>query len=114
MLQRQLRIAAAMFLLGVMIILLYDIIIASRDSRKKKTFVKIIEDFIFWQISAGAVFYVIYTLNEGIIRGYEIAACFFGMILTHVTVGRKLIKGLKYLFFHCRIKLRILFDRFNR
>ena len=114
MLQRQLRTAASMFLLGVIIILLYDIIIASRDSRRKKTSVKLFEDLIFWQMSAGTVFYVIYNLNEGIIRGYEIAACFFGMILTHVTVGRKLIKGLKNLFFHCRIKLRILFDRFNR
>ena len=93
--------------------LLYDIIIAARDVRGKKILTRMLEDFVFWQMCAGGLFYFLYTLNEGIIRGYELAAFFFGMILFQNATGRKMTKGLKKYYIRYRIKIRILFDRFN-
>ena len=114
MIRQQLGLVSTLFLIGVLSVFVYDVLIASRDIKGRSIFVKALEDLIFWCSLAVVVFYTIYVLNEGVIRGYELAALFSGMLLFQYSVGKNITKSLKKLFIRCRIKLRIVFTKLNR
>ena len=49
-------------------------------------------DFLFWETAAVILFYVIYRINGGEIRGYAVISLFLGMILFWWAIGKKLLE----------------------
>lgn len=85
----QFRYVLASFLWGAFLMFLYDFILVHRGKKKTGKVRLLIEDWMFWGISAIFVFQMIFALNNGILRSFFVAAFLLGMISY-----RKLVKNI--------------------
>lgn len=70
------------FLLGAVLIFLYEVMQVLRRMKVPKERTRNIQDIFYWCIVAVATFFLLYRCNGGIIRGFAIAGVGIGMILT--------------------------------
>lgn len=77
---------------GIIIGLIFDIFRISRKTIKTIDFITIIEDFIFWILTAIILLYSIFTFNNGEIRWFIFIATIIGFILYIITVSSYIIK----------------------
>ena len=91
MIRQELVLMLIMVLAGMLIMLLYDLLIVIRETVQRILLWNIIEDFVYWICAAIGTFYVIYRINEGIIRGYAIASLVVGAILFQWSIGGRLV-----------------------
>lgn len=76
----QSRYVLASFMWGVFLMFLYDFILVHRSRKKVGRIRMLIEDWIFWGLSAVFVFQMIFALNNGILRSFFVVAFLLGMI----------------------------------
>lgn len=93
MIRQQILLVTMSFAIGMIVVFLYDLLIIIREILGMGKIMRGLTDFIFWEASAVALFIITYRINEGIIRGYAVAALFFGMILFWWSVGARLLAG---------------------
>ena len=93
MIRQQIALVAMSFAFGMIIVFLYDLLIIIREILGMGRIMRGLTDFLFWEASAAALFMITYRINEGIIRGYAIAALFLGMILFWWSVGARFLAG---------------------
>lgn len=68
---------------GTIILLAYDVLRILRRIIKHSSIILAIEDIIFWIVTSVFIFAMMYTLNNGIIRGFSIMGVSIGMVLYH-------------------------------
>lgn len=81
----------ACFLLGVLLMLLYDILRIGRIVVPHHYAVTGVEDLLYWLTVAVSAFLMLYKGNDGIIRWYAIAAIIVGMLLFNTGISRFLV-----------------------
>lgn len=92
MIRQQILLAAASFAGGMIIVLFYEILIILREVFCTGKIIQAVTDFLYWETAAVCLFYVIYKINGGEIRGYAIAALFAGMLFFWWAFGKKLLE----------------------
>lgn len=79
-------------LLGTGMFLLYDCLRILRRVIPHGTIWIGIEDFLYWMVCTAAVFVMLYTQNDGKIRGYAIGGVVVGMLLYYGLLSRFVIR----------------------
>ena len=69
------------FLLGVLMMISYDVIRIFRRLIPHGTAAVAVEDILYWLICGVSIFRMLYLENSGAIRGFAIAAVVLGMLL---------------------------------
>lgn len=69
------------FLLGVLMMIAYDVIRIFRRLIPHGTAAVAVEDILYWLICGVNIFCMLYLENSGAIRGFAIAAVVLGMLL---------------------------------
>ena len=82
-------------LVGGWLMRVYDLFRVLRLMVKHSSFVRGIEDFLFWIFAGVVTFMLLYELNDGGVRMYAVAGVFAGMILYDKIVSRFLFAALK-------------------
>ncbi|NLK27498.1 MAG: hypothetical protein GX306_04035 [Clostridiales bacterium] len=76
---------------GAIILLSYDGLRILRRLIKHNGFLLALEDLIFWVATSVFIFSMIYTENNGIIRGFSIMGMAIGMVLYHYLISEWLV-----------------------
>ena len=79
--------------MGACIIFVYDLLRIWRRVIRHGTIWIGIEDMFFWCGCGIAVFAMLYRQNDGLIRGFVIAAILCGMLMYHVSVSKYIVKA---------------------
>lgn len=79
MIRGQIWYVSASFLWGVVLMFVYDFILAVRCRIRHGKLGTLLEDWIFWAVAALFVFQMIFALNNGIIRSFFVLAFIGGM-----------------------------------
>lgn len=80
-------------LYGAEILLLYDGFRIFRKLFKHTTIMTAVEDLVYWVITAIIIFSLLYTYNNGSVRGYAVLGMAIGMLVYSRTAS-KLLLGL--------------------
>lgn len=83
---------AISFVMGMILLLVYDLIRIFRRLVSHSTVWVGIEDLLFWIISAVALFAMLYQENSGYIRGFAIGGVIIGMLLYNMLLSKLVIK----------------------
>ncbi len=88
------------FLLGVALMIFYDVIRVFRCVIRHPGILVDLQDLMFWVVAAGCIFYLLFLENSGRVRMYAIAGTGLGMLLYYVLWGRRVMrwidKGIKF------------------
>lgn len=79
---------AVSFVLGMLLVPVYDCLRIFRRIVRHGVFWISLEDFIYWIATAFAVFAMLYRKNDGLIRGFSIGGVVLGMLLYNRFVSR--------------------------
>lgn len=74
-------------LTGVLWMFAYDLIRIVRLFVPHKKWLVFLGDYLFWLVGSFIVFVMIYQVNDGIIRGFSVAAMVIGMLAYHLGPG---------------------------
>ena len=77
------------FLLGAVLMTGYSLFLFLRGIVPHGRGAVILEDMVFWSVAAGAIFTLLYLLNEGSLRFYALASTGVGMELIFHFLGKK-------------------------
>jgi len=95
MIRQQIVLSAVSFAAGIVIVLAYEMLIILREIFRTGRIIQALTDFLFWETAAVTLFYVIYTINGGAIRGYALISLFLGMIFFWCIFGKKLLEMMR-------------------
>ncbi|MCD2492222.1 spore cortex biosynthesis protein YabQ [Lacrimispora sp. NSJ-141] len=70
----------------------YDCFRIARTAVRHASWAVAIEDFIYWVFAGFALFYLLFTMNDGNVRWYALAGAASGMWLYHITLSPILVK----------------------
>ncbi len=87
----------AAFLMGALLLFVYDILRIVRRLVAHKTWVVGMEDLIFWIGSGLALFAMLYQENSGYIRGFVIGGVLLGMLLYNLVLSTWVVAGSVFL-----------------
>lgn len=89
------------FVLGVLIIILYDVLRIFRKLVNHSVFALALEDLIYWFLCGICIFLMLYKENNGSIRWFAVAGVACGMLLYNGTISsfatELIAKGLKFI-----------------
>lgn len=105
------ELAALSFLLGVILMVSYDLLRLFRLLVPHGNLWTGLEDFLYWIYCAVMTFSLLFWENSGILRGYVIVCVFLGMFLYDRIVSRNVFGLLKKLGRWITIKRRSLKSR---
>lgn len=88
----ELRFFLISILWGVIILLVYDGLRILRRLIPHNSFFLALEDLIFWVLTSLFIFAMIYTMNNGTIRGFSVMGMAIGMILYHYIFSEFVVK----------------------
>ena len=95
MIRQQILLSVASFVAGMIIVFSYEMLIFFREMFRAGRIIQALTDFLFWETSAVGLFYVIYSINGGSIRGYALCSLFLGMLFFRWAFGKKLLEVLR-------------------
>lgn len=79
------------FVSGFLLIASYDLLKICRYIIRHSYCMMGIEDVIYWSITGFFIFKILYSKNNGILRGYAIGAMFLGMVLYTNLISRNIV-----------------------
>lgn len=85
---RELDFFAVSFLLGILLMFVYDILRIFRQVIRHGTTWVALEDLSYWVMVAFVSFSMLYKKNDGLIRGFAIAGILLGMLLYNQLISR--------------------------
>lgn len=101
------------FVLGVFIMIAYDVLRIFRRLCKHSFVVIAIEDLLYWMACAVCIFLMLYQENSGSIRWFAVAGVSAGMLLYNGTISMhltdKIADVLLFLWNHLKHILKVLF-----
>lgn len=93
--QAEAELAVQSFLLGIVLMVIYDCLRLLRLLFAHGALWTGLEDFFYWIYAASMTFSLLFRENSGILRGYVIAGVFIGMYLYDRAVSRHVFGLLK-------------------
>lgn len=99
---------------GVLIILAYDILRIFRRLIPHNAFVLAIEDIVFWVLASLFIFAMIYTMNNGTIRGFSVMGMGIGMTLYYFIFSELFVKWMTKAFLLLLRPIYILISSIKR
>lgn len=106
---------------GVMLLGIYDLIRAMRNTWKHKSWIIAVQDILFWLAAGILLFSCAYRWNNGIIRWYFLVGICLGMLCYRVGISQFflefvsfLLKRLKMFFSWVNIILERFLKTFNK
>lgn len=112
--QAEASLAVHSFLLGIVLMISYDLLRLCRLFVPHGNLWTGLEDLAYWSYSAIMTFSLLFRENSGVLRGYVIVCVFFGMFLYDRIVSRNLFGLLKNIVGWIRIKMRHLKARIKK
>ena len=88
MIEEQLTLIAASFVMGCFIVTAYFILMGIRKLLKTGIVLCGVTDFIFWESAAVILYIVIYKIDGGIIRGYGLVTLLAAMLITRLVLKK--------------------------
>ena len=85
----ELCLLAASLLLGIALMVLYDVIRLFRTLIRQGFWAVAVEDALFWVVSSIAIFILLFVFNEGRIRFYALLAVGLGMLSYYALIGKR-------------------------
>lgn len=85
---RELDFFAVSFLLGILLVLVYDCLRIFRRLVRHGTVWISLEDLGYWIVTAFVIFAMLYQKNDGLIRGFSIGGVVLGMLLYNQFISR--------------------------
>lgn len=82
---------------GSLIFLVYDLFRVIRHNARGGVFFLHVQDAIFWLIAFTIMFFVIFTVNNGTVRFYEILGAVLGAVLYGVFLSDWVLRLINYL-----------------
>ncbi len=82
------------FLLGVIIMILYDVLRIFRKLVNHSVFVLALEDLIYWLLCGICIFLMLYKENNGSVRWFAVAGVACGMLLYNGTISNFATEGI--------------------
>lgn len=79
--------------MGVILVFVYDLLRIIRRIIPHGKWPIAVEDFLFWGGSAIAVFAMLFSANDGYLRGFSIGGVVIGMLLNNLLLSRFVVKG---------------------
>lgn len=73
---------------GFLLSVFFDLLRAFRKSKIHAEWAVALEDFLFWLISAGTLFWLVESLNKGVLRFYIFLGCAIGGIFYYLTITK--------------------------
>ncbi len=83
---------AVSFVLGILLVLVYDCLRIFRRLVRHGTVWISLEDLGYWVFTAFVIFAMLYQKNDGLIRGFSIGGIVFGMLLYNQLISRYTVK----------------------
>lgn len=77
---------------GIVIVFVYDVLRIFRRVVRHGVIATAFEDFCFWVAAGLYIFWMLYRENDGIIRGFSIAAVVLGMLVYNVSISPFFVK----------------------
>ena len=105
---REMELMVHSFLLGVILMISYDLIRLFRLLIPHGTLSVGIEDFLYWLYCTAMVFRLLFAGTDGVVRGYVILSVFAAMILYDRIVSQTVLGLLKKVKIWFTIKVRRL------
>ncbi len=99
---REMDFFAVSFVLGMMLVLVYDCLRIFRRLVRHGVLWISLEDLCYWIFTAFVIFAMLYQKNDGLIRGFSIGGIVLGMFLYNQYISRHTVK------FIARILKRII------
>ena len=100
------ELAVHSFLLGIVLMVSYDLLRLFRLLIPHKPLFIDLEDFIYWVYCAVMTFLLLFYENSGVLRGYVIIGVFVGMILYDRIVSQPVFSILKNIKIWFTIKIK--------
>lgn len=94
----QLQYFAASFLWGVLLMFIYDFILAFRYKVRHRWPARLAEDLLFWAVAALFVFQMIFALNYGILRNFFVISFIGGMFLYRKLAQKHVVRAVIAIF----------------
>lgn len=94
----QLQYFAASFLWGVLLMFIYDFILAFRCKVRHRWPGRLVEDLLFWAVAALFVFQMIFSLNYGILRNFFVISFIGGMFLYRKLAKKHVVRAVIAIF----------------
>lgn len=89
---RELDFFAVSFVLGALLVFVYDCLRIFRRMVRHGVLWISLEDFCYWVAVAFAVFAMLYQKNDGLIRGFSIGGVMIGMLFYNQLVSRYVVR----------------------
>ncbi len=83
---------AVSFVLGILLVLVYDCLRIFRQLVRHGAVWISLEDLVYWIFTAFAVFSMLYQKNDGLIRGFSIGGVVLGMLLYNQLISRFIVR----------------------
>lgn len=100
---------------GILLSVFFDLLRAFRKSKIHAEWAVALEDFFFWLISAGTLFWLVESFNKGVLRFYIFLGCAIGGILYFLTITKLVFplflivfKGIKSILSKCCLIFEII------
>lgn len=93
--QYEIQLLAASLTAGIWLMASYDVLRLFRLIVRHGTLWTGIEDVVYWICSCMVTFLLLFSQNDGVLRGYAITGVLAGMVLYNVSISRFLFKLLK-------------------
>lgn len=81
---------------GIIMLIVYDTIRILRRIIKHSRFGVAVEDIIFWVLSSLFIFFMMYTQNDGVIRGFSIMGMVLGMVTYNLLLSKYIVNGISF------------------
>lgn len=77
---------------GIGLTVVYDFLRIGRMAVRHASWAVSVEDFLYWIFAGFALFYLLFSMNDGKIRWFALAGAASGMWLYHITLSPFLVK----------------------
>lgn len=84
-------------LTGAVLVFIYDLFRLLRKKGESSNLLVQIQDGVFWAIALFVMFAVVFSVNNGRVRFYEILGAVLGAVLYHLTLSPLVFKGISFL-----------------
>ncbi len=102
------------FFCGFFLIASYDLLKIGRYIIRHSYYAVGVEDIIYWSIVGFEIFKILYSKNDGILRGYAIGAMCLGMVVYNNIFSRRIVPKLCEFLNFCKKKMGFLFKRLKK
>ena len=114
MIMWEFKFAGECFLLGVILMLVYDILKLVRIIIRQPVWLIASEDLVYWFMSGSLMFLLLYKEDAGNIRWFSIGFTLLGMCVYFLAISRNIMPLIERTWKRCSKKVRVLLQKLRK